>query len=128
LAERAGTAGGKAHGGDPFAFLHQGDTSVARADLDWVCNRIIIEVEAPQATRDLLNSGPAEPLLLTRVGREVGAGLYPKKHRSSVDVAEALIRTARSARQDRMRVTRDELLRRTQLRHDFGAVARAHPG
>ena len=44
------------------------------------------------------------------------------------DVAEALIRTVRAARNGGPAVTRQELLRRTRLRQDFGSVAKAHPG
>ena len=70
---------------------------------------------------------PAERLLLKRVRNEVGAGNYPNADRSDIDVAEALIRSARAVRQRSMTVTTSELLRRAQLRSDFGAVARAHP-
>ncbi len=80
----------------PFSFLREGDTSVARPDLEWVCERLVIEVEAPAASRDLTAPGPAEHLLLARVREEIGAELYPNTDRSAVDVAEALIRTARS--------------------------------
>ena len=38
-----------------------------------------------------------------------------------------MISTARAARQGRVVVTTEELLRQTQLRSDFGAVSRAHP-
>lgn len=112
---------------NPFLFLREGDTAVALADLEWVCERLVIEVEAPAASRDLTAPGPAEHLLLARVRDEIGAELYPNADRSAVDVAEALIRTARSARQGGLAITAPELLRRAQLRHDFGAVARAHP-
>lgn len=112
---------------DPFGFLREGPMAIARHDLDWVCARLVIEVEAPSFSGDPTNPGLAERLLLARLRDEVGAELYPNTDRSAVDVAEAVIRTARSARQGRLVVTPAELLRRTQLRHDFGAVARAHP-
>lgn len=112
---------------NPFAFLRHGDTALARADLEWACERIVIEVEAPAASRDLTAPGPAERLLLTRVHDEIGAALYPNADRSAVDVAEALIRAARSARQGGPAPTGEELLRRARIRHDFGAVAHVHP-
>lgn len=114
-------------GDDPFAFLRDGEMKLARSDLDWVCERLVIEVEAPAASGDLTAPGPAEQILFARVHTEIGAELYPNADRSVVDVAEAVIRTARAARQGRVIVTAEELLRRTQLRHDFGAVVRAHP-
>ncbi len=112
---------------NPFLSLREGATAIKIADLEWVCARLVIEVEAPAASRDVTDPGPAEQLLIDRVRREVGAELYPNADRSAVDVAEAVIRTARSARQGGVIVTPAELLRRTQLRHDFGAVARSHP-
>ncbi|MGH9821633.1 MAG: AAA family ATPase [Blastocatellia bacterium] len=122
-------ADGAYEGGDanPFLSLREGASAIEFADLEWVCARLVIEVEAPLATRDLTAPGPAEQLLIDRLRREIGAELYPNADRSAVDVAEAVIRTARSARQGGVVVTPAELLRRTQLRHDFGAVARAHP-
>lgn len=108
----------------PFVFI-QG--AVERPDLDWVCERLVVELDAPAASLDLTEPGAAEQLLLKRVQTEVGAGMYPNADRSAVDVAEALIRSARTARQGSMTVTTSELLRRAQLRSDFGAVARAHP-
>ena len=62
-----------------------------------------------------------------RVRNDVGAEAYPNLNRSAVDVAAAMIGTARAARQGRLVVTAEDLLRRAQLRHDFGAVSRAHP-
>jgi hypothetical protein len=114
-------------GDDAFAFLRASETQVDRADLEWLCDRLVVEVGSPAMTMDLRAPGPAERLLLNRVQQELGAGLYPNEDRSVVDVAEALIRAVRAAREGGPPVTRTELLRRTQLRQDFGAVARAHP-
>ena len=112
---------------NPFDFLRVGDEAVKRQDLYWVCERLVVELAAPAASLDLTEPGAAEQLLLKRVQTEVGAGMYPNADRSAVDVAEALIRSARTARQGSMTVTTSALLRRAQLRSDFGAVARAHP-
>ena len=90
-------------------------------------NTFVVELAAPAASFNLTEPGAAEQLLLKRVQTEVGAGMYPNADRSAADVAEALIRSSRAARQGSMTVTTSELLRRTQLRSDFGAVARAHP-
>ena len=112
---------------NPFIFLQVGEGAVERPDLDWVCERLVVELDAPAASLDLTEPGAAEQLLLKRVQTEVGAEMYPNADRSAVDVAEALIRSARTARQGSMVVTASELLRRAQLRSDFGAVSRAHP-
>lgn len=120
----AGTA--KRSGAHLFSFLRQGIGRVDRADLEWVCARLVIEVEAPAATLDLTSPGSAELVLLARVGEEIGAGLHPNADRSVVDVAGDLVTAAGAARQGSS-PTRDELLRRTRIRHDFGAVARLNP-
>ena len=112
---------------NPFAFIRLGKTAVERTDLDWVCQRLTLELAAPAASLDLTNPGPAEQLLLDRVQDDIGAGMYPNVDRSVIDVAEALIHCARAARQRSMTVTPFELLRRAQLRSDFGSVARANP-
>lgn len=114
-------------GVNPFAFLREGGAAVSRVDLDWFCQRAVVEVEAPRASWDLTDPGPAEKLLLERLRSEVGAGVYPNDHRSPLDVADAFIRVARVARQGTATVTRDELLRRAQLRQDYGAVTRVRP-
>ncbi|MCY4673284.1 MAG: ATP-binding protein [Bacteroidetes bacterium] len=101
--------------------------AIDEADLEWVFEHLILELDAPDASFDLTSPGPAEELLLKRVQNDVGAGVYPNTHRSVIDVAEALIRSARAARQELVTPSISDLLRRTQLRSDFGAVARAHP-
>lgn len=101
--------------------------TIDEADLEWVFEHLILELDAPDASFDLISPGPAEKLLLKRVRNDVGAEVYPNTNRSVIDVAEALIRSARAARQGLVKLSVSELLRRTQLRSDFGAVARAHP-
>lgn len=120
-------AQGRRKAGNVFGFLTEGDTAVAREDLEWLCEHLVVELSAPPMTMDLQHPGPAEQLLLHRVRSELGAGSHPNEGRSAVDVAEALIRTVRAARQRGIEVTSQELLRRAQLRQDFGAVTRAHP-
>ena len=111
----------------PFAFLQEGDQAIERTDLEWVCKRLVVELAAPDMSSDLTNPAAAERLLLKRVQEEVGAGIYPNKERSVVDVAESLIHSARAARQGLQPINASELLRRSQLRSDFGAVGRSCP-
>ena len=75
----------------------------------------------------MLEPGPAERILLTRVRAEVGAESYPNADRSAEDVAEAFATLARQARQGLSTPTAEAMLQRAQLRRDFGAVSRAHP-
>lgn len=112
---------------DFLGSVREGMSPVTRCDLNWICNRLIIEVNSPIASLNIANPGFAENLLLERVRNEIGAGMYPNSDRSARDVAEALIRTARAARQKVLNVNTSELLRQTRLRTDFGAVSRAHP-
>ena len=80
----------------PFSFIYERSLSFNIKDLEWICKRLIVEVEAPAASLDLGSPGSAESLLLNRVRNDVGAGLYPNEDRSPLDVAETLIRQARA--------------------------------
>jgi len=111
--------------GDPFAFLRTG--SFQRADFELLCRQVVIEVDAPEASFDLTRPGPAEQILLERIRREVGAETYPNADRTAEDVAQILVGMGKAAREKRCDPTSTEALRRTRLRTDFGAVARAHP-
>ncbi|MFD9725538.1 AAA family ATPase [Streptomyces sp. NPDC059072] len=111
----------------PFDFLRSGAKAVDRADLAWMCERLIIEVEAPRSSGSLVEPGDAEQILLTRVRTEVGAGSYPNADRSAQDVSEAFAGYARQARQGLSVPSAPELLRRAKLRQDFGAVDRVDP-
>ncbi|MGW8954673.1 AAA family ATPase [Streptomyces sp. NPDC055709] len=118
---------GRRKAGNIFGFLTSGDRAVSKENLEWLCEHLVVEVGAPAMTTDLLQPGPAERLLLQRVRGELGAGIYPNEGRSPVDVAGALIRTVRTARQGGTEVTPRELLFQAQLRSDLGAVVRANP-
>ena len=125
--EQCSTSADPSSSSNPLPFLKLGDEDISHTDLAWFCEHLVVECHAPGASFDLTNPGAAERLLLRRVQADVGAGVYPNAHRSPIDVAEALISSARAARQSDMEITASEVLRRAQLRRDFGAVARAHP-
>ena len=120
-------AAGVRSGRSRFAFLRSGPKAVERADLAWLCERLVVEVEAPRSSGIMLEPGPAERILLTRVRAEVGAESYPNAGRSAEDVAEAFATFARQARQGLSTPTAEAMLQRARLRRDFGAVSRAHP-
>lgn len=111
----------------PFAFLFTADPSLTYSDLEWGCDHLVIELGAPRASLDLTEPDAAEQLLLTRVRADVGAEAFPNADRTAVDVAAAIVSAARATRQRLLVPTAEELLRRAQLRSDFGAVARSHP-
>lgn len=119
--------GAPGSGDDLFGFLVDEVVSLSYEDLVWLCDRLVIEVAGPAATRDLTSPGAAEELLLARMREDVGAESFPNENRTAADVAEAFIGLARFARQGSLVVTSEEILRRAQLRTDFGSVARAHP-
>jgi hypothetical protein len=110
-----------------FGSLFKDDGARSYEDLEWFCDRLVVEVGAPRASFDLSNPGPAEHLLLTRVRNEVGAEAFPNEDRDAVDVAAAFVDAARAARQRRFAPDAQGLLRRARLRSDFGAVSRSHP-
>ncbi len=110
----------------PFRFL-TAPAALTRDDLEWACQHLVVEVDAPRSSADLTDPGVAERHLLDRMTSDVGAEAFPNLDRSAVDVAASIISTARAARQGRLVVTFEELLRRANLRSDFGAVARLHP-
>lgn len=110
---------------DPFAFLRAG--AFQRADFELLCRDVFIEVDAPEASFDLTRPGPAEQILLERIRREIGAESYPNTDRTAEDVAQILVGMGKAAREKRCDPSLVEALRRTRLRTDFGAVARAHP-
>jgi hypothetical protein len=120
---------GKLEGTDrnQFGFLFSTEVPPSFDELEWACEHLIVEVGAPPASGDLTAPDIAERILLNRVRAEVGAESFPNLERSAVDVAAAMVSAARAARQGRLIMTAEELLRRAQLRSDFGAVARAHP-
>src|SRR5712692_5272296 len=100
---------------------------LTRVDFEWFAQHFVLELEAPKASFDLTHPGPVERLLLNRVTREMGAEVYPNADRSAMDVAAALIMAAYAARSGSGDTSRKTLLRRANLRDDFGSVARAYP-
>ena len=118
---------GRSGQGSPFAYLKEGPHAIELADLKWLCERLVIEVEGPSSSGDLAQPDDLEFLLLSRLVSEVGIGRYPNTNRTVEDFAQTMVSVARNARQGRGQITKAELVQRTQLRTDFGSVANAHP-
>jgi len=118
---------GRRAAGDAFEFLRVGDNAVTKEDLAWLCERLVVETNAPAMSSNLFEPGLMEQILLERVQFELGAGEYPNEHRSPVDVAGALVHAAYRARITHEPLVRQDLLKATGLRTDFGSVQRRTP-
>ncbi|WP_045316098.1 AAA family ATPase [Lentzea aerocolonigenes] len=124
-------ASGKRPAGDAYEFLRIGDkdgkNAVTKEDLDWMCDRLVIETNAPAMSSDLRTPGAMEEILLGMVRHELGAGEFPNEHRSPIDVAAALIQAAYKARLSHEPLVREKLIRATGLRTNFGSVQQRTP-
>lgn len=124
-------ASGSRAAGDAYKFLRIGDANgenaVSKEDLDLLCDRLVIETNAPAMSSDLTEPGPMEEILLGIVRHELGAGEFPNEHRSPIDVAAALIQAAYKARLSHEPLVRDKLIRATGLRTNFGSVQQRNP-
>jgi hypothetical protein len=109
---------------ETWAFVRR--SGVTREAVAWFCEHTILELGAPEASMDLALPSVGEKVVLTRAVAEVGAESYPNAHRTAVDVVAGLIGAAAAARSGEPQPTLPNLLLRTQLIHDFGAVSRAH--
>ncbi|GAA3305875.1 hypothetical protein [Glutamicibacter nicotianae] len=98
-----------------------------RDEIAQLCERLIVEVNAPAMSSDFAEPGPLEELLLGRLRTEVGVGEYPNENRRPEDVAASLVAAAAKARASHEPLTRVELLRVLSLRTDYGSVTRRSP-
>jgi len=112
---------------NPFSFLMQGVRAVEREDLNWLCERLVIEVGGPSLSRKEGQPSPAEVLLLSRLKDEVGIGRYPNHNCLVEDFASRMVDATRFARQGESEFSVSSLRQFTQLRTDFGAITAAHP-
>ena len=69
-----------------------------RDEIAHLCERLIVEVNAPAMSSDFAEPGPLEELLLRRLRTEVGVGEYPNENRRPEDVAASLVAAAAKAR------------------------------
>ncbi|HKI32085.1 MAG TPA: ATP-binding protein [Gemmataceae bacterium] len=90
-------------------------------------DRLVIELECPEISRDQASPGPLERLIYEFLAERIGVGRYPNRDRSVEDVAERLIRRASQARAAQETVVPAELLPALGLRTDFGRVAQQFP-
>lgn len=118
-------------GGQPvFAPLQQapaGTRVLSRDEVVRFCERFVIEVSLPPASRDLNVPGPLEHLLLAMLSDRVGIGRYPNADRHLEDVAARAIYVASMARTAGATLRPSDVAARLTLRTDFGRIAQAFP-
>lgn len=98
-----------------------------REEVIHLCERLVVEVNAPAMSSDFAQPGPLELVLLTRLHTEVGVGEYPNEARQPADVAALLVAAAAKARQTHQALTRHGILSAIGLRTDYGSVSRRSP-
>ena len=82
---------------NPFVFVQVGEGAVERPDLDWVCERLVVELDAPAASLDLTEPGWRPNDCCSHASKTRSArGCTQMLIARLVDVAEALIRSARA--------------------------------
>ena len=102
-------------------------SDLCREDVLQFCERFVIEVGLPQASLDLESPGALERLVLDVLESGIGIGRYPNDARRVEDVAALAVYVALTARTAGETLTKAELIRRLDIRTDFGRVAQAYP-
>ncbi|WP_291915183.1 ATP-binding protein [Limnohabitans sp.] len=102
-------------------------SGLCQADVLSFCERFVIEIELPQASLDLEAPGPLERLLLSALDTGIGIGRYPNDARRVEDVAALAIYVAMTGRTAGETLTKADLVRRLDIRTDFGRIAQAYP-
>jgi len=105
----------------------QPDAEFVRDDFIEFCNKFIIELQLPTASKDLLNPGPLESSVLYLLREYVGIGRYPNAGRQCEDVAALAVSLANLARTKEATLLPDEISRNLEIRMDFGRVSQAFP-
>lgn len=111
----------------PLRVAPAGAKVLNRDEVMRFCERFVIEVSLPPASRDLTNPGVLERLLLGLLSDQVGIGRYPNHDRDVVDAAALAIYMASTARTAGDTLRPADVAQRLQLRTDFGRIAQAFP-
>ena len=91
------------------------------------CQRFVIELALPIASRDLRDPGPLERAVIDDLSERVGIGRYPNQDRQPSDVAALATSLANLARTQAAALTPSDVERTLDIRTDFGRVAQAFP-
>lgn len=103
------------------------EPAFSRDNLLAFCERFIIEVALPRASKELRAPGPLEQALIQELTGQVGIGRYPNHGREPADVAALAIAVATLARTESATLTPAVVERDLNIRTDFGRVAQAFP-
>lgn len=101
-----------------------------RADFLAFAKRLVIELQCPQASRDLNHPGPIEQLLLGVLADRVGFGRYPNQQWGPVEAASQLILLAyktRGADTANSTLTPEAIVAELGLVTDYGRIAQQFP-
>lgn len=114
-----------ARGKDVWAGIRNG--TITRAQLEYFCDRFILETGSPHGSLDTHAPGPAERVLFRRIVDDVGVGTFPNQDRRPIEMAEAMLGVARAARSGKIRPSLQEVRRRSGLMFDFGSAVPVQP-
>ena len=103
------------------------EPAFTRAHLRAFCDRFIIEVQLPLASKEMRAPGPLEQALVQQLAEHIGIGRYPNHGRTPVDVAALAIAVATLARTQAATITPAQVERDLNIRTDFGRIAQAFP-
>ena len=91
------------------------------------CQRFVIELALPIASRDLRNPGPLERAVIDDLSERVGIGRYPNQDRQPSDVVALATSLATLARTQAAALAPSDVERALDIHTDFGRVAQAFP-
>lgn len=105
----------------------RGGRDFTRDQLLSVATRLIVELECPQITLDVISPGPLQELLEDVLTDRIGIGRYPNGNIRPADAAIRLTHRASLARAQQESVTPETILRDLNIRVDYGQVPQRFP-
>src|SRR5437867_858968 len=82
----------------PLVAFAQTGAEFSRSEVLAFCQRFLIELSLPSASRTLTDPGPLERALINELSERVGIGRYPNHTRSPIDAAALAVSLANLAR------------------------------
>lgn len=98
-----------------------------RADLESLCERLVIELNCPQISLDPNHAGDLELLLFEVLRSRVGIGIHPNEDRTPEDVAAVLFKCATMARSAQSKIHPIDILSQCGLETDRGRIDQPSP-
>ena len=103
------------------------DPDFSREHVLAFCERFVVELALPAASKELARPGPLEQALIQELAEHVGIGRYPNHGRTARDVAALAISLATLARTQETALTPADVEHELAIQTDFGRVAQAFP-